>query len=302
MSLVVDRRSAARPSLDVAALLGEASTRVVALTGDRFAVTDEPALQVRAPRPGDAEAEVLVYLGEDDAASPLVGVVNPAAETPESGTATLRDVGPWMAADHVEVAMTVQGMAGWHRTHLFCPRCGAPTQPASAGWVRRCTADGKGLFPRTDPAVIMAVTDDAGRLLLGRGPSWPEGRRSVQAGFVEPGECLEDAVRREVAEEVGLVVGDVDYVASQSWPFPASLMLGFTARATTTELVLDPGEIAEAEWWTRDALTAAVAAETITLPGRMSIARRLIEDWYGGPLVVPSIDRPGGDAWARPAT
>jgi len=139
--------------------------------------------------------------------------------------------------------------------------------------------------------VIMAITDDAGRILLGRQVRWPEKRYSCLAGFVEPGESLEAAVRREAWEEAGVVVGEVEYRGSQPWPFPASLMLGFRARAVSTEITVDGEELASAHWWTREELGLDVATGELLLPPAVSIARRLVEDWYGGPL------SDGGDVW-----
>src|SRR5690606_24861620 len=140
-------------------------------------------------------------------------------------------------------------------------------------------------YPRTDPAVIMLVTDGDDRALLARNPHWPEGRFSTLAGFVEPGEALEDAVRREVAEEVGLVVEEATYLGSQPWPFPQSLMLGFRARATSTDITVDRDEIAEAQWFTRDELLEAAQQDRIVLPPPgVSISRWLVEDWFGGEL------------------
>ena len=147
---------------------------------------------------------------------------------------------------------TAQALANWHAAHQFCPRCGAPTEPEQAGWIRRCTRDSSEHYPRTDPAVIMAVVDDDDRLLLGRNAQWPEGRFSVLAGFVEPGESFEAAVAREVEEEVGIEVTDVTYLGNQPWPFPSSDMVGFRARAITTSLHPDTVEMAEARWFTRN--------------------------------------------------
>ncbi|GAB97176.1 NAD+ diphosphatase [Kineosphaera limosa] len=199
----------------------------------------------------------------------------------------LRDVGFELPPIELDAFMTAQALASWHRTHVRCPRCGAPTVAVQAGWVRRCEVDGSEHYPRSDPAVIMAVIDDRERLLLARSPAWPQNRRSVLAGFVEPGERLEETVAREVAEEVGVTVHDVQYFGSQPWPFPASLMLGFTARATDPTLHLDDAEIVAAEWYSRDQLRSAVDSGALGLPGRLSIARRLIEGWYGEPLVPP---------------
>jgi NAD+ diphosphatase len=147
------------------------------------------------------------------------------------------------------------------------------------GSVRRCTADGSEHFPRTDPAVIMLVHDGADRCVLGRQPSWPAGRFSTLAGFVEPGEAAELAVVREVQEEVGITVTDVAFRASQPWPFPSSLMLGFWARATDDVITLDGSELAEARWLTRDQLRR----EDVLLPPPVSIAWRLITDWLDAP-------------------
>jgi NAD+ diphosphatase len=201
--------------------------------------------------------------------------------------AGLRELG---TLDDLEQGVVVQAvaLAEWHRANAYCPRCGAPTTIEQAGWTRRCVAEQRDLYPRTDPAVIMAVVDDADRILLAHAAHWPAGRISTLAGFVEPGEGLEQALRREVAEETGIVVGgepgDVVYRGSQAWPFPASLMVGFRARAVSTAIRVDDDEITEAHWFTRAGLLAAVEAGDVGLPGRQSIARALIEEWYGGRL------------------
>jgi NAD+ diphosphatase len=176
---------------------------------------------------------------------------------------------------------TALGLLNWHRAHGHCPRCGTPTEPAQGGWLRRCPHDGSEHYPRTDPAVIMSVVDEHDRLLLARGPQWATRRYSVLAGFVEPGETLEAAVAREVREEVGVTVTDVCFLGNQPWPFPSSLMLGFTARALGTDLVLQEDEIAEARWVTREELLAEIGDGSTGVAGRLSIARSLIEHWLG---------------------
>jgi len=202
----------------------------------------------------------------------------------ECSPQTLRELAPALAADEAGLAVHAISVAQWHRTHQHCARCGAPTAVAQAGHLRRCPACGAQHFPRTDPAVIMLVTDGDDRALLGRQPVWPEGRYSTLAGFVEPGESLEDAVRREIMEEAGVVVGEVTYAGSQPWPFPSSLMLGFLARAASYDIVVDNDEIEDARWFTRAEVTELTAAGGLGLPGTLSISRWLIESWHGGEI------------------
>ena len=197
----------------------------------------------------------------------------------------LREVGSLLGDRDAGLLVYAVALEAWHSTHEFCPRCGSRTEVRSGGHVRVCPKDGSQHFPRVDPAVIMLIHDDEDRCLLARGPQWPEGRLSVLAGFVEPGESLEHAVAREVAEEVGVRIAEPRYLGSQPWPFPRSLMLGFFARATSTEFVLDPEEIAEAHWFSRAELLAAMESGEVRLPSEVSIARRLIETWYGKPLI-----------------
>ncbi|MEU3556797.1 NAD(+) diphosphatase [Streptomyces fragilis] len=198
--------------------------------------------------------------------------------------AGLREAGLLLSDRDAGLMVHAVALENWQRLHRFCSRCGGRTVIAAAGHVRRCPKCGAEHYPRTDPAVIMAVTDDDDRILLGRQVHWPEGRFSTLAGFVEPGESIEAAVRREVFEEAGVIIGDVSYVASQPWPFPSSLMLGFMARATTTHTQVDGEEISEARWFSRDELTAAFASGEVLPPYGISIAARLIENWYGRPL------------------
>lgn len=197
---------------------------------------------------------------------------------------SLRMIGPAIDRDDASLAVHAVGITRWHERHQFCPACGAPSVSAQAGHVRICTACGTHQFPRTDPAVIMLVTDDQDRALLGRNPAWPEGRFSTLAGFVEPGEALDDAVRREVMEEVGVRVGDVRYAGSQPWPFPQSLMLGFFGSADSTQIRVDADEIAEARWFTRDEVTEMTASAGLLLPPNVSISRALIQSWHGGTI------------------
>lgn len=182
------------------------------------------------------------------------------------------------------------GIAEWHWRTRHCPKCGGLLVSRDAGHVLHCEACGTDQFPRTDPAVIMIVAcgepgSEEERCLLGRGVTWPENRFSTLAGFAEPGETLEDTVRREVFEEVGVRVDEVEWFGNQPWPFPSSLMLGFVARATTTEIVLDRTEMADARWFTRAEMKAEAESGSVVLPGRgVSISRSLVEHWYGGEL------------------
>lgn len=281
----IDRAAHRRtdPAL-IGALLDSPATRVIDIAGDGFVVDDTGHLMVRAPRPGDADADLAVFLGEAGEARDAYLLVVPKASEVISPAVGLRELVASLDADTAALVATALGLANWHRTHQRCSMCGAPTAPDLAGWIRRCPEDGSEHFPRTDIAVIMAVTDPDDRLLLARAPAWPEGRMSILAGFVEPGETLEQAVAREVHEEVGIAVGDVEYVADQPWPFPTSLMIGFTAHALSTELRLDDKELAEARWVSRAEIPRLLAAGEYTPSPRFSISRALVEDWYGGPL------------------
>jgi NAD+ diphosphatase len=218
-----------------------------------------------------------------------VGVFAVAAPLPDPappGTraATLREVGATLSDSDAGLFAHAAALEQWHARHPRCPLCGADTVVELGGHIRRCDSDGSEHHPRTDPAVIMLVTDADDRCLLGRHASWPEGRMSTLAGYVEAGETLEHAVIREVAEEVGVRVDDVRYVASQPWPFPSSLMLAFTARAHATRLQVDGFEITEARWFSREDLAAAVADRSLRLPPGSSVALYLIDRWFGGGL------------------
>lgn len=235
------------------------------------------------------EPLLVAYLGRDDHAAYLAVALPEDAALPEvmapAGTwAGLREVGADLGDRDAGLATTALALAAWHERHTRCPRCGEPTEPYDAGWTRRCRADASEHYPRTDPAVIVAVTDEGGRLLLAHAAPWARERFSVVAGFVEPGESLEAAVQREVAEETGLTVDSVAYVGSQPWPFPSSLMLGFRARVSGGRLQADGEEVTEAVFVTRDELTARLRDGRIRLPARSSIARVLIEDWFGAAL------------------
>ncbi len=178
-----------------------------------------------------------------------------------------------------ELACTAVAITTWHANHPRCALCGAVTTPTSGGWVRRCEIDSREHYPRTDPAVIVAITDPEDRLLMAHASYWSERRYSHLAGYVEPGESLEQAARREVGEEAGLTLASLAYVASQPWPFPASVMVGFKATVTDPTLTLDNDEITSAMWVTREELPVLVADGNVILPPGGSIARWLLDDW-----------------------
>ncbi|MFD6178111.1 MULTISPECIES: NAD(+) diphosphatase [unclassified Isoptericola] len=300
-------------------LLADPTTRVVLVLRGRVAVDDagevllvDPATVTRLPaeQEGADRPEVhapghrWLFLGVAEDGAGLLGLVLPdeadadavgiEGVSPASPAARLAREHAWAGLREVGgrrgdgLASEAVALAAWHASHQRCPRCGEPTVVEQAGWVRRCPAQDVEIYPRTDPAVIMTVVDDDDRLLLGHAAHWPAGRFSTLAGYVEPGEGLEQAVRREVAEETSVVIGDgpgdVVYRGSQPWPFPASLMLGFRARAVATDVRVDGAEVTDARWFTREELVAGVRAGEIGLPGRPSIARALVEEWYGAEL------------------
>lgn len=193
----------------------------------------------------------------------------------------LREVGFQLTDNERDIAATAAAVTHWHRLEPRCPSCGGTTVVTNGGYARHCAACGRDHFPRTDPAVIVAVVDVQDRLLLGGQPTWGN-RVSVLAGFVETGESLEQAIHREIGEEVDISLSDLHYFGSQPWPFPRSLMVAFFGRATGTNINIDAREIAHAEWYTRDQLSAKLDAGQLALPGRSSIASRMIQAWRDG--------------------
>ncbi len=256
------------------------ATRVLVLAGGRFPLTHDGSA-VAWVSPDQAPDGDRVLLGERDGVVHFV-VLARGVRAPEDW-GMLRTVGPQLSQVEAGFLVQAQALSEWHRSHRFCARCGGGLTVGQSGYVLSCESCGRQHFPRTDPAVIMQVTDGE-RALLGRQPAWPEGRYSTLAGFVDPGESLEQAVAREVMEETGVEVGEVSYFGNQPWPFPSSLMVGFFARAVTTEIRVDQDELEDARWFSREEMKAEAEAGTLVLPGGISISRSLVEAWYGGPL------------------
>jgi len=235
------------------------------------------------------QAHTVAFLGvsgqQSYVAFDLSGLETPETDPNLAGVGVfedLRAVGPLMDRTEGALLAYARGLMHWHRRHCFCGLCGFPTSSERAGHMRACSnpACGTAHFPRIDPAVIMLV-HDGDYCLLGRQEIWPPGMHSTLAGFVEPGESLEEAVAREIEEEVGLRldVGQITYHSSQPWPFPASIMLGFHARAAHGELQVNLDELESAAWFSREELRNSPEDEIFRLPRVDSIARRLIEDW-----------------------
>ncbi|GAA3722344.1 NAD+ diphosphatase [Spinactinospora alkalitolerans] len=251
--------------------------------------TERPELVFAAPAEAPEGERYLLGVDETGRAYFAVRAASGVELTESAGTklTSLRDIGALLDARDSGLLTHAVALANWHATHMFCSRCGSPTRSGAAGHVRTCEKEGNDTFPRMDPAVIMLVhrvADGTEQCLLAHNPRWPEKRYSVLAGFVEPGESLEQAVIREVAEEVGVAVADPRYLGSQPWPFPRSLMLGYSALAVGTAERTDHQEIEHVRWFTREELLAAARSGEVLLPGPVSIARKLIENWYGAGL------------------
>ena len=226
-------------------------------------------------------------------------IEEPSEETTTfDGFKTLREIGGVLDELELALAMHAVGLSNWHTTHPICSRCGAETVSDLGGSVRVCVADSSQHYPRTDPAVIVLVKDAADRILLGHQAIWPEKRFSTFAGFVEPGESFEECVSREVFEEAGVYCNDINYLASQAWPFPASIMIAFEAITDHPDTAKADGiEITEIAWFSRDEIKKAIAAGELLLPPTISVARKMITGWYTAKSGHFATDLIGGEAW-----
>jgi len=235
--------------------------------------------------PADAPDGTRFLLGQDADGTAYYGVSAALGDNSKTRAMSLREIGAILDSRDAGLFTHAVALANWHDTHTHCPRCGTPTIPEPSGDSTRCPKDGTEHFPRTDPAVIMLVTDADDRCLLGRGAAWAERRYSILAGFVDPGESAEQAVEREVREETGIAVHEIEYLASQPWPIPRSLMLGFRAKAVNgAEPKVDGTELAEAFWISREDLISGLRNRELGIAAPVSIARHIIEYWYGAEL------------------
>lgn len=296
----VDRATHRRGDTDwLAAAWADPRTRVLVVHDAQALVADRDGrLELVLVPPAEAPPGTRLLLGvdEDEVAYFGVSTVVPwggdppyPADVPvgelDAKPMALRQAGALLSDRDAGLMTHAVALAIWHDSHTHCPQCGTPTVPAPAGHLATCPADGTEHFPRLDPAVIMLVIDPDDRLMLARNALWPPGRMSVVAGFVEPGESAEHAVAREVYEETAIVVGQVRYLGSQPWPMPRSLMLGFQASARGGQrITVDEEEIGEARWFSREELRAAIDSGEVGIAPTSSIARRLIEYWYGAEL------------------
>lgn len=282
---VTDRADAERADGLIETLRADPGTHVLVVRGDLAPLSDDARLQYVAAAEVPAGAE-WAFLGRAaDGAGVLVAVVAADADEPfPARWGSLRGDGGGLADAEAAIFVTAVSLGRWLLDAAFCPACGDPADVELAGWARRCRGCAREHFPRTDPAVIVAITSarDPDLLLLGSNMLWEQARYSCFAGFVEAGESLERAVVREVQEEAGVVVTDVRYRGSQAWPYPRSLMLGFFATAVDDDAARPDGEeIVTLRWFHRDEIGAALAGDsTFLLPGPASIAHHLISDWY----------------------
>jgi NAD+ diphosphatase len=271
----VDRAAEKRDDLDWLAKAWDTGKLLVVDTNGQVAIDDDgPSLTFvsSAEWQGDGD-RFLLGVAEDGTS--YWGTLGELPKKLGTRPLDLRMVGAALSDLDAGLLVTLVALSNWHLTHTHCPRCGTPTTVSQAGWSRICPADDSQHFPRTDPAVIVLIHDGGDQALLGRQPAWPAGRYSTIAGFVEAGESAENAVYREVLEETGVVVEDVIYRASQPWPFPCSLMLGYEARAVAGEAAATDNELEDVRWFTRDQLRAGEGM----MPPNASIAYWLISGW-----------------------
>lgn len=274
----LDRADHVRADPDRLASYVNWKARLLALDGLMPSVGDDGRLEWGTLADAAPDAE-LVFLGLDEGKACFAAVPPRGDASPRMANPQLWALMATLQPDDLALYGGARSIVDWHARHRFCAQCGGDTELAKGGWQRNCAACGAQHFPRTDPVTIMLV-EHAGRLMLGRGLGWPEGRFSALAGFVEPGENIEEAVAREVLEESGVKVRNVSYIASQPWPFPSQLMIGCHSHADDDAVIIDETEMAEIRWFTHEEVTAALAGNgPFVAPPPHAIAHHLMQWW-----------------------
>lgn len=253
---------------------------VLQFNSEKFASQSNQLTFVKGASLGEYDSQIDYFLGVKDGENFFLRHLND--ETLTSEFKSLRAIGSFLSPRDIGLAVHAQGLANWHSKHPRCSLCGGPTVVVLAGAVRRCPADKSEHYPRTDSAIIVLIKNDKDQILLGRQKVWPKYRFSTFAGFVEPGESFEHCVIREVREEAGVELTKINYLGSQPWPFPASLMIAFEAITNTPELARPDGdEIEEIRWFSREEMKSAILDKSLILPFEISVARQMINAWYG---------------------
>jgi NAD+ diphosphatase len=253
---------------------------VLQFNSEKFASQSNQLTFVKGASLGEYDSQIDYFLGVKDGENFFLRHLND--ETLTSEFKSLRAIGSFLSPRDIGLAVHAQGLANWHSKHPRCSLCGGPTVVVLAGAVRRCPTDQSEHYPRTDSAIIVLIKNDKDQILLGRQKVWPKYRFSTFAGFVEPGESFEHCVIREVREEAGVELTKINYLGSQPWPFPASLMIAFEAITNTPELArADGDEIEEIRWFSREEMKSAILDKSLILPFEISVARQMINAWYG---------------------
>ena len=253
---------------------------VLQFNSEKFASQSNQLTFVKGASLGEYDSQIDYFLGLKDGENFFLRHLND--ETLTSEFKSLRAIGSFLSPRDIGLAVHAQGLANWHSKHPRCSLCGGPTVIVLAGAVRRCPTDQSEHYPRTDSAIIVLIKNDKDQILLGRQKVWPKYRFSTFAGFVEPGESFEHCVIREVREEAGVELTKINYLGSQPWPFPASLMIAFEAITNTPELARPDGdEIEEIRWFSREDMKSAILDKSLILPFEISVARQMINAWYG---------------------
>jgi len=271
-----------------------ADGQVLIFFDEKFAVVGDQVLFLKGSTLGAYQSQTDYFLGVKDSKAFFIRHLTSTADE-KFEFKTLRQIGAFLSARDIGLTVHGQGLANWHQKHPRCSICGGQTMVVSGGAVRRCVDDQSEHYPRTDSAIIVLVKDNQDRILLGRQKVWPKHRFSTFAGFVEPGESFENCVVREVGEEAGVEVSEINYLGSQPWPFPASLMIAFEAITSTPQLARPDGdEIEEIHWFSRADVKSAIENKSLILPLEISVARQMIKAWYGAGA---DVDLVGEESW-----